>query len=59
MYFITIHDKTGKRIDDDSDYPMSERELTDYLSTCVKLKINGEVFYDDDGQIISYQGLAS
>lgn len=45
QFFFTIHDETGKRIGDDSDYPLNLFELGNELARMEKVTIKGEEFY--------------
>lgn len=42
LYFFTIHDETGKRVDDESDFPMTLEKLESWL----KYESEGEVIID-------------
>lgn len=61
MFFITIHDALGNRIDDDSDHPLTEEQLDGILANYDRIEIAGwfgQPFYTDGEQIISYSAVA-
>lgn len=58
MYFFTIHDEAGKRIDDDSDYPMTADQLEYQLEGLGIVTLSdGEEAYDNDGQFLRVVGI--
>ena len=62
LYFFTVHDETGKRIDDDSDFPLTEEQLDAALANLDKIDLfdlGGQQLYrQSDGKILGFQGCA-
>ena len=62
LYFFTIHDEDGSRIDDDSDHPMTEAQLDAALKDFDPILIGGDRFWanpqaDGSRLIVNYVGM--
>lgn len=55
-FFFTIHDQTGKRVDDTSDDHWSEAAVNSYVGCRDKVIVDGREFtVNDDGRLLSVQ----